>query len=130
MLSYMTIPRQLWGHPTRLAPGAGAPQVPAAVRPGVAAPPGPRGPDPGLVAAIFATKSRNPRWGCARIAQQLALAVGIDLDKDVVRRVLARYRRPGPSGGGPSWLTFLGNARDSLWSVDLFRCESATLRSH
>jgi transposase InsO family protein len=92
--------------------------------------PGPRGPDPELVAAIVATKARNPQWGCARIAQQLALAFGIDLDKDVVRRVLARHRRPGPSGGGPSWLTFLGNARDSLWSVDLFRCESATLRSH
>jgi hypothetical protein len=32
--------------------------------------------------------------------------------------------------GGPSWLTFLGHMKDSLWSVDLFRCESATLRTH
>ena len=32
--------------------------------------------------------------------------------------------------GGPSWLTFLGHAKDSLWSIDLFRCESAILRSH
>ena len=31
---------------------------------------------------------------------------------------------------GPSWLTFLGHAKDSLWSVDLFRCESAILRTH
>ena len=29
-----------------------------------------------------------------------------------------------------SWLTFLGHMKDSLWSMDLFRCESATLRSH
>ena len=31
---------------------------------------------------------------------------------------------------GPSWLTFLGHMRDSLWSMDLFRCESAMLRTH
>ncbi len=31
---------------------------------------------------------------------------------------------------GPSWLTFLGHAKDSLWSVDLFRCESAVLKSY
>jgi hypothetical protein len=30
----------------------------------------------------------------------------------------------------PSWLTFLGHMKDSLWSIDLFRCESATLRSY
>ena len=32
--------------------------------------------------------------------------------------------------GGPSWLTFLGRTKDSLWSCDLFRCESATLRTY
>jgi len=31
---------------------------------------------------------------------------------------------------GPSWLTLLAQAKDSLWSVDLFRCESILLRSH
>jgi transposase InsO family protein len=54
---------------------------------------------------------------------------GVDIDKNVVRRVLARYYRPDP-GDGPSWLTFLGHSKDSLWSVDLFRCESILLRSH
>jgi putative transposase len=34
------------------------------------------------------------------------------------------------AGSGPSWLTFLGHMKDSLWSMDLFRCESATLRTH
>ena len=52
------------------------------------------------------------------------------IDKDVVRRVLATHYRPGPGGSGPSWLTFLGHTKDSLWSMDLFRCESAVLRSH
>ena len=47
-----------------------------------------------------------------------------------MRRVLAAHYRRGPGETGPSWLTFLGHAKDSLWSIDLFRCESATLRSH
>ena len=29
-----------------------------------------------------------------------------------------------------SWLTFFGHIKDSLWSCDLFRCESAILRTH
>ena len=37
-----------------------------------------------------------------------------------------------PTSGtdGPSWLAFLAQAKDSLWSVDFFRCESILLRSH
>lgn len=75
-------------------------------------------------------KRRNPNRGCPRIAQQIALAFGIDIDKDVVRRILNLPYRPGSDSGGPSWLTFLGHTKDSLWSCDLFRCESATLRTH
>jgi putative transposase len=37
---------------------------------------------------------------------------------------------PESGSGGPSWLTFLGHMKDSLWSCDLFRCESATLRAY
>ena len=54
----------------------------------------------------------------------------IPIDKDVVRRILAHHYLPGQDSGGPSWLTFLGHMRDSLWSMDLFRCESAMLRTH
>jgi putative transposase len=75
-------------------------------------------------------KQRNPSWGCPRIAQQIALAFGLQIDKDVVRRILASHYRPKPDVCGPSWLTFLGHLKDSLWSIDLFRCESATLRTH
>ena len=91
---------------------------------------GPKGPSKALVDAMVAMKRRNPRWGCPRIAQQIGLAFDIRIDKDVVRRVLATHYRPAPGGSGPSWLTFLGQTKDSLWSMDLFRCESAILRSH
>lgn len=48
----------------------------------------------------------------------------------MVRRILAIHYRPIPGSGGPSWLTFLGHTKDSLWSIDLFRCESILLKSH
>jgi hypothetical protein len=83
-----------------------------------------------LIHAVVEMKQRKPNWGCPRIAQQIALAFHIQIDKDVIRRMLARHYRPGPDSGGPSWLKFLGHMKDSLWSMDLFRCESATLRSH
>lgn len=93
--------------------------------------PGPKGPSAELIAAIIELKRRNPRFGCVRIAQQISHAFGVDIDKDVVRRVLAKHFPPGDSGtNDPSWLTFIGHVKDSLWSVDLFRCESILLRSH
>jgi hypothetical protein len=60
--------------------------------------PGPRGPSPELIAAIVELKRRNPRFGCVRIAQQITLAFGVEIDKDVVRRVLAKHYQPGDSG--------------------------------
>jgi putative transposase len=92
--------------------------------------PGPKGPSSELIRAVVEMKQRNPNWGCPRIAQQMALAFHIPIDKDVVRRILGRHYRPGQDPDGPSWLTFLGHMKDSLWSMDLFRCESATLRTH
>ncbi len=92
--------------------------------------PGPKGPGRELLDAVVAMKRQNPSWGFPRIARQVSLAFGIDIDKDVVRRLLSFHYRPEPGSGGPSWLTFLGHTKDSLWSCDLFRCESATLRTH
>jgi putative transposase len=92
--------------------------------------PGPKGPTKQLIDAVVETKRRNPTWGCKRIAQQIILAFGVDIDKDVVRRILSIHFRPEPGSGGPSWLSFIGHAKDSLWSLDLFRCESAMLRTH
>ena len=73
---------------------------------------------------------RQPRYGCTRIAQQINLAFGLDLDKDTVRRVLAVHYKSDPADREPSWLTVLGHAKDSLWSIDLFRSESNTLKTH
>jgi len=92
--------------------------------------PGPIGPSPTLISAIVEMKRRNPSFGYQRIADQISLVFEIELDKDVVRRVLARHYRPANGSNGPSWLTFLGHSKDSLWSVDLFRCESMILKSH
>ncbi len=92
--------------------------------------PGPRGPSPALVLAIVEMKRRNPSFGYQRIADQISFVFDIEIDKDVVRRVLAKHYRPEPGSNGPSWLTFLGHSKDSLWSVDLFRCESLILKSH
>jgi len=75
-------------------------------------------------------KQRNPQYGCPRIAQQINLAFGLELDKDVVRRILETHYQPDLGNHGPSWLTIIGHAKDSLWSVDLFRCESILLKSH
>jgi len=69
-------------------------------------------------------KQRNPSRGYPRSAQQITLAFGIPIDRDVVRRILAAQYEPTPNIGG-TWLTALGHAKDSLWSVDLCRCESA-----
>src|SRR4030095_14354663 len=92
--------------------------------------PGPKGPSQEVIAAVVDMKQRNPSWGCPRIAQQIALAFGISIDRDVVRRILAAPVEPTPESAGPSWLTVLGHAKDSLWSVDLFRCESAVLQTY
>ena len=92
--------------------------------------PGPKGPTEEIVAVILQIKLRNPRFGNQRIAQQIAHAFGLQIDKDVVRRVLARHYSPDhPHAPGPSWLILIAQAKDSLWSVDLFRCESILLRS-
>ena len=65
------------------------------------------------------------------IAGQISKVFGIEIDKDIARGVLAIYYHPPlDTDGGPSWLTFIGHRKDSLWSVDLFRCESITLRTH
>src|SRR5215467_1549807 len=92
--------------------------------------PGPKGPAKELIDAVLEMKRRNGTWGCKRIAEQIALAFGVDIDKDVVRRILTTHFYPEAGSGGPSWLSFIGNTKDSLWSLDLFRCESAILRTY
>ena len=77
--------------------------------------PGPKGPSQALIDAIVEIKRRNPRIGCPRIAQEIAHTFGIDINKDIVRRVLAQHYRPEAGTDGPSWLSFIGHVKDSLW---------------
>jgi putative transposase len=83
-----------------------------------------------LIDAFVAMKRRNPTWGRPRIAQQITLAFGVDIDDDVVHRILGKHYGRESGSGGPSRLTFLGQTKDSLWRIDLFRCESLSLRTH
>jgi len=59
--------------------------------------PSPKGPNQELIDAVVAMKRRNPRWGCPRIAQQISLAFGVEIDKDVVRRILTAQLTTGPN---------------------------------
>src|SRR5258708_4829639 len=91
--------------------------------------PGPKGPSRELIDTVVEMKRRNSRFGCRKIAEQISSAFGIEINKDIVRRILIQHYRPLPGSDDPSWLTVIGHATDSLWSVDLFRCESILLRS-
>ena len=83
-----------------------------------------------LINAIVDMKQRNPTLGCPRIAQQIILALGTNINKDVVSRILAAHCPKDTDDKGLSWLSLLGHTKDSLWSVDLCRCESIPLKSH
>jgi putative transposase len=72
--------------------------------------PGPKGPTKELIDAVIEMKRRNRTWGCKRIAQQIARASGVDINKDVVRRILAIRFHPEAGAGRPSWLSFIGHA--------------------
>ena len=63
--------------------------------------PGPNGPSPELVSAILEMKRRNPSFGYQRIADQISLVFDVEIDKDVVRHVLARHYCPDPGPDGP-----------------------------
>jgi len=92
--------------------------------------PGPKGPKQALIDAVLEMKKRNPSYGYRRIAMQIANAFGLPIDKDMVRRILNKHYKNNPRNNGPSWLTFIGHMKDSLWSIDLFRAESIHLKSH
>jgi putative transposase len=50
--------------------------------------PGPKGPSAELIVAVVEMKRRNPKFGCPKIAEQIAYAFGIEVNKNVVRRIL------------------------------------------
>jgi putative transposase len=95
--------------------------------------PGPKGLSQEVINLILEVKAENPSYGCPKIAMIIANTFGIEINKDQVRRILKKHYRPnGPDDcrTGPSWLTFYGDIKDSLWSLDFFRVESISLKSH
>jgi transposase InsO family protein len=88
---------------------------------GVRAKPGPKGPSKELIAAIIEMKRRNPRFGYQRISQQIAHTFGVEIDEDILRRVLAKHFASGyPDSSGPSWLTFFAHTKEILMVLDVF----------
>ena len=92
--------------------------------------PGRKPPSQAIIDLVIEMKRLNPTIGYGRIAMQIVEAFGIEISRFAVGRILRKNRDKLPTGGGPSWLTFIGHIKDSLWLVDLFRCESIGLKSH
>jgi len=89
----------------------------------------PKGPSPELIKLVVEIKQNNPKYGCIRIALLVSQITDFQVDEFLVRRILRKYYR-FPVGDGPSWLSLIGTAKNILWSMDLFRCESIILKSH
>lgn len=90
--------------------------------------PGPKGPSRELIQFIVEIKEKNPRYGSPKIAYLASQVLCVTVDESLVRRILKRYYRPLP-GGGPSWLAPIGYSSGKLWSLDLFRVETMSLKS-
>ena len=59
--------------------------------------PGPKGLSDELIRAIVELKSRNPRFGCPRIARNISRTFGIEIDQNIVCRLAGRGPRGSPS---------------------------------
>lgn len=82
-----------------------------------------------LTALILQIKTNNASFGCPQIVALIQDRTGIMVSEETVGRTLMKFYR-GTSGGGPSWLSFLGSQADSLWSIDLFCAESIFLKTY
>src|SRR5713101_4800638 len=92
--------------------------------------PGPKGPNKELLEAVVQMKQRNPTWGCPRIAQQIALAFDLPINKDAVRRILASHYRPEQDSRGSILADLHWTPEGQPLESRYVPCESATLRTH
>ena len=91
--------------------------------------PGPKGPSRDLIKLVVEMKERNLDYACPKIAALITNVTGREIDAESVRRILKKHFRPMP-GRGPSWLMPIGSHTNKLWSVDLFRMDSAFLKTY
>ena len=93
---------------------------------------GRHGPSPYMIDLVIEMKQKNPRFGYRRIAMQIYQRLGITISCFAVGRIQRQHYNPrlGGNNDGPSWLTFIGNTVDSLWSIDFFKCESINMRTY
>ncbi len=93
--------------------------------------PGTKGPSQELIDAIVELKRCNTRFCCTRIAQETNKAFGVDIDKEIVRRVLEKYYRTRFWFRSRPFLADLHRpTENSFCSIDLFRCQSILLNTH
>ena len=94
--------------------------------------PGRKGPSRNMIVLVVEIKQKNPRFGYRRIAMQIYQSLGITISCFAVGRILRQHHDPklGGNNDGPSWLTFIGNTTDSLWSIDFFKCESINMKTY
>jgi putative transposase len=81
--------------------------------------PGPKGPSRELIGAVIEMKRRNPHFGCRKIAEQISRAFAVEINKDVVRRILIEHYRPGSAGRRGASRVGLGSARDPAGSASM-----------
>jgi len=93
---------------------------------------GPKGKRQEIINLVLEIKTKKPSYGCSKIALLVTNTTGESISEDTVRRILRRHNRSPDKArpSGPSWLTAFANAKDSLWSIDLFRIESCLLNTH
>jgi len=82
--------------------------------------PGRKAPTQKMIDLIIEIKQRNPRYGYRRIAMQIYQSFGITISCFAVGRIIRKHHTlfPFENNAGPSWLSFIGNTTDSLWSID------------
>ena len=91
---------------------------------------GPKRKSKELVQLVLALKNNNPSYGAEKIAGILSRR-GYKISDTTVRRILKKHGYDDEiKASGPSWLSFIGNSLNGLWSVDYFKVESICLKSY
>lgn len=91
---------------------------------------GPKGKSIDLVKLVIDIKKNNPEYGIEKI-EGLLKQRGHLISDTTIFRILKRHGLIGDNDKqGPSWLSFLGSSFNGVWSVDMFKVESAFLNTY